>query len=193
MYACNYTTAALLIAPAQISRRGTVKSSEAAAGSNPREFARSPLCLLGVLTRFLRERAAGVLSTAPRLSFGMIPNGKKEKNSIGCVRLTRWFLISEAAETLTQIHARSISFLAAVLPQTQFDLLFLFFLLFFSVENTLGGGGKKKTYGSALRKYSRWLRGGARYLQSCLNQQYIFARATSVGSGFGGERRRGFH
>lgn len=59
------------------------------------------------------------------------------------MRLTRWFLISEAAETLTQIHARSISFLAAVLPQTQFDLLFLFFLLFFSVENTLGGKKKK--------------------------------------------------
>lgn len=86
----------------------------------------------------LRERAA-VLTTVPRLSFGMIPNGKKKKHFIGCVRLTRWFLISEAAETLTQIHARSISFLAAELPQTQFDLLFLFFFFLFlgicSVEN----------------------------------------------------------
>lgn len=86
----------------------------------------------------LRERAAAVLTTVPRLSFGMIPNEKKKK-FIGCVQLTRWFLISEAAETLTQIHARSISFLAAVLPQTQFDLLFLFFFFLFlgicSVEN----------------------------------------------------------
>lgn len=59
--------------------RGTVKLSEAAVGSNPRESARSPLCLLGVLTRFLREHAAAVLTTVPRLSFGMIPNGKKKK------------------------------------------------------------------------------------------------------------------
>lgn len=56
------------------------------------------------------------------------------------------------------------------------SLIYFFFFSFFSpllgdMQCRKHTWEKKKN--SALRKYSRWLRGGARYLQSCLNQQYI--------------------
>lgn len=107
---------------------GTVKSSEAAAGSNPREFCAFSSVPAGGPHQVPSGTCGGSAHHRATPLIWYDSKWKKNQNISSDARsLTRWFLISEAAETLTQIHARSISFLAAVLPQTQFDLLFLFF------------------------------------------------------------------